>query len=123
MLQINWTPLAFGTVMALLDVLTLGITKVINENPNRFFRWILIPTLLYAIQPWIFLSSLRFETLTVMNLLWDMISNIFVTLTGLFVFGEKLGPYKTIGVLLSFVAIAFLSIEDGKWEDFFSFSR
>lgn len=123
MLQINWIPLAFGTVMALLDVLTLGITKVINENPSKFFRWILIPTLLYAIQPWIFLSSLRFETLTVMNLLWDMISNIFVTLLGLFIFGERLGPYKTIGVLLSFVAVAFLSIEDGKWEDFLAFFR
>jgi drug/metabolite transporter (DMT)-like permease len=123
MLQINWIPLVFGTVMALLDVLTLGITKVINQNPSRFFRWILIPTLLYAIQPWIFLSALRFETLTVMNLLWDMISNIFVTFAGFFVFGERLGPYKSFGVFLSFVAVAFLSIEDGKWEDFLTFSR
>ena len=123
MIQINFVPVIFGVVMAILDVLTLGITKIININPQRYFRWILIPTLLYAIQPWIFLSSLRFETLIVMNLLWDMLSNIFVTVAGFFVFGERLGPYKTLGVILSFVAVIFLSMEDGNWEDFLSFIR
>ena len=67
-----------------------------------------LPTLVYALQPWIFLKSLSFESLTVMNLLWDMTSDVLVTLIGLLYFGENIGPRKMAGVVLSFVAMCLL---------------
>jgi drug/metabolite transporter (DMT)-like permease len=123
MVSINWVPVGFSALMASIDVFTFSITKTISDNRSRFLKWMILPTILYAIQPWIFLSSLRFESLIVMNLMWDLMSDILVTATGLLYFKEKLGPYKTLGVILSFVSIVLMSLEDGKWEEFLPFTR
>ena len=118
MVQFEWAPLAFGTVMAGVDVVMLGIIKTVSLNQSKLLRWMVIPTIAYAIQPWIFLQSLKFESLIVMNLMWDLISDVLVTLFGFFYFKEQLGPYKTIGVVLSLFSMALMSITDGTWEDF-----
>lgn len=123
MVSLNLIPVAYGALMASIDVFMLSIIKTVSGNPSRFFRWMVIPTLIYAIQPWIFLSSLRFESLIVMNLMWDLISDVLVTATGFLYFKEKIGPYKTLGVILSFVSIVLLSLQDGEWEDFLPFTR
>ena len=122
MVNLNWTPIAYGAVMASIDVFMLGIIKKISTKA-WMLKWMVLPTLIYALQPWIFLSSLRFESLIVMNLMWDLISDILVTATGFLYFKEKIGPYKTLGVILSFVSIVLLSLEDGNWEDFLPFTR
>lgn len=114
----DWTAIAFGTLMAGIDVFMLGLIKIVSKERSKLMRWMIIPTIIYAIQPWIFLSSLRFESMIVMNLMWDLISDILVTLTGFFYFKETIGPYKTIGVVLSIVSITLMSMTDGTWEDF-----
>ena len=119
--QINWIPIVYGATMASIDVFMLGLIKTISGNASLYLRWMIVPTVIYALQPWIFLSSLRFESLIVMNLMWDLISDILVTATGFLYFKEKIGPYKTLGVILSFVSIVLLSLEDGNWEDFLPF--
>jgi drug/metabolite transporter (DMT)-like permease len=121
MAELQWIPLAFGMGMAIIDVFMLGLIKSISQNTLKYIRWMIVPTVLYAIQPWIFLSSMQFESLTVMNLMWDLISDVLVTLTGFFYFKEKIGPYKTLGVLLSFIAIILMSIKDGEWSDYINF--
>lgn len=123
MLSINWIPVAYGAVMASIDVFMLGIIKSVSQNPSRLFKWMVLPTIIYAVQPWIFLSSLRFESLIVMNLMWDLISDILVTATGFLYFKEKIGPYKTLGVILSFASIVLMSMQDGNWEDFLPFTK
>ena len=107
--------------MAGIDVFMLGLIKTVSKDMSRFLKWMVLPTLIYALQPWIFLSSLRFESLIVMNLMWDLISDVLVTATGFLYFKEKIGPYKTLGVILSFVSIVLMSIQDGNWEDFLPF--
>jgi len=99
--------------MATVDVFMLGMLKAINLG------WvskslIFLPTLMYAMQPWIFLTSLNYESLTVMNLLWDVISDVFVTIEGLYFFQEKLSRTKMLGVGLSLVSIFLLSWKDGE---------
>lgn len=121
MLSINWIPVAYGALMASIDVFMLGIIKTVSANPSRFLKWMVLPTIIYAVQPWIFLSSLRFESLIVMNLMWDLISDILVTAAGFIYFKERIGPYKTLGVILSFVSIVLMSLQDGNWEDFLPF--
>jgi multidrug transporter EmrE-like cation transporter len=111
----NSVPFKFGLAMASVDVFMLSLVKFINKD-SRLLRWMIVPTILYAIQPWIFLQSLSFESLTVMNLMWDVISDVLVTAVGLLFFKEKIGIYKIIGVCLSFVSITLLSLEDGPWK-------
>lgn len=113
-MKIDWIPLGFGALMATVDVFMLGLIKSISMDGARMVRWMVIPTLIYAIQPWIFLNSLKFESLVVMNLMWDVLSDVMVTLLGLLYFGEKIGFYKRIGVVLSLVSVFLLAASDGE---------
>jgi multidrug transporter EmrE-like cation transporter len=54
---------------------------------------------------------LKGETLTVMNLVWDLTSDILVTITGTVMFGEKISFRKWMGVGLAFVSLLLLSTE------------
>ena len=104
-------PLIYGTYMATVDVFMLGILKAINLG------WIsssliFLPTLIYAMQPWIFLKSLEFESMTVMNLLWDVTSDVLVTASGLYFFKEKLSRTKLLGVGLSLISIMLMGWKD-----------
>ena len=101
--------------MALVDVFMLSIVKSVSLN-SRLLKWMIVPTIVYAVQPWIFLQSLEYETLIIMNLLWDLISNVLVTLAGLILFKESIGPYKLIGVCLSLISITLMSLDDGDWK-------
>jgi len=96
--------------MATIDAFMLGMLKAMSLgwiNTNLLF----IPALVYAIQPFIFYKALGIETMTVMNLLWDVMSDVLVTFEGLYFFGEKVSHRKMWGVALSFVSIMLLSAE------------
>ena len=114
-MAIEWIPVTFATFMAIIDTIMLSMIKVIGTKA-KYLKWMIVPTIMYAIQPWIFLSSLKFQTMTVMNLTWDLMSDILVTAVGLFYFGEKLGPVKTLGVFTALISIALLAYDDGTLE-------
>lgn len=104
----------FGLLMATIDAFMLSLLKALNLGWVKDFgwfrgvRWMVLPTLIYALQPWIFLKSLSVESMTVMNLLWDMTSDVLVTLVGLYYFKEELNLRKMAGVVLSFIAMCLL---------------
>ena len=105
------TPFLYGLFMATIDVFMLGIIKMVNTGAIKNIYWMALPTLVYAFQPWIFLQSLRVESMIVMNLLWDLISDVLVTGSGLLYFKEKLSTKKSIGVLFSLMGIYLMSCE------------
>lgn len=97
--------------MATIDVFMLSILKLISTGAITNMWWMAIPTIIYATQPWIFLQSLRIETMIVMNLLWDLISDVFVTANGLIFFKEKISKIKMVGVFFSLIGIYLMSCE------------
>jgi multidrug transporter EmrE-like cation transporter len=105
------TPLLYGLFMASIDVFMLGIIKMINTGAIKNMLWMAIPTIVYAFQPWIFLQSLRFESMIVMNLLWDLISDVLVTANGVLYFKESLSRTKAFGVMFSLLGIFLMSCE------------
>jgi len=111
-MHLDWIPITFGLVMASLDVFMLGIIKTISKDQVKFLRWMIIPTIVYAIQPWIFLGSLQFESMIVMNLMWDLMSDILVTASGFLFFKEELGPFKKLGVIFSILALFLMSVDE-----------
>ena len=112
MTGLNLIPLGFAGLMAMIDAFALSLLKKISTKALSF-SFIPIAMLIYAIQPFIFLESLNFESMTVMNILWDLSSDIIVTFIGIFVLGEKIGFRKAVGIVLSFVAIYLFTFEDG----------
>jgi drug/metabolite transporter (DMT)-like permease len=123
MARFNMIPLGYGFLIAFLDALMLTMVKQISLEKRQILRWMVFPTVVYAIHPWIFLKSLEFESLIVMNLIVDLASDLLVTLLGFFYFKETIGPFKVIGVILSFIAMIFMSINDNGMENFWPFTR
>ena len=108
----NLIPLGFAIVMAMIDAFGLGLLKQISTKAVSF-SFMPIAALIYAIQPFVFLESLKFESMTVMNILWDLTSDIIVTFVGIFILGEQIGFRKSVGIVLSFIAIYLFTFEDG----------
>lgn len=108
----NIVPLGFGSAMATIDAFMLSFMKYMSKE-KLHLGWLVLPMIIYACQPILFFMSLQYETLTVMNLLWDVISDVIVTFIGLVIFRETIGPYKKAGVILSFLSIILMSLNDG----------
>lgn len=110
----NIITLAIATSLAILDVFNNYILK--NVSLKIFSKPIAmsISMFLYLIQPWIVLQGLNFSTLTVLNLSWDLISDILVTILGLWYFREKIVGFKLLGMCFSLAAIFFFALDDYK---------
>ncbi len=103
-----WT-LLIAFFLAISDVFNLGLLKMISTGQISNQVWIGLPTVLYAFQPFIFLFGLKHTSMTVLNLLWDVLSDIMVTASGIFYFKEKISMKKYIGIAFGIVAVIFLS--------------
>jgi hypothetical protein len=109
--NIRWKTVGFGLIMALIDVIVLSTLKA---KALGWFdgNWIIaLAMLVYSFQPVIFFKSLCEETLTAMNLFWDLASDVLVTIVGLFYFKEYLSPKRLTGVFLSMISLYLLSSE------------
>ena len=101
----------YGITMACLDVATLGMVKMVHSGSLPIIG-LVGAVLMYSIQPLFFYRSLDFQGMAVMNLLWDVISSVLLTVVGIFYFKESLTNTKLIGALLSILAITLLSIDE-----------
>ena len=91
-----------GMVMPLLKAKKLGMLKGIWMFP--------LSMLVYSIQPLLFYSALSLESMTVMNVLWDVMSDVIVTIIGFAVFGEILSTQQYIGIVVSLIGITLLGL-------------
>ena len=107
--MIAWRTILYGLIMAVIDAGMLGLIKEISKDGVKMLALMTIPTLVYAIQPWIFLSALKTETMTVMNLYWDLSSDVLVSLLGILYFKEKLGLVRSIGLGMGVLSLSLLS--------------
>jgi hypothetical protein len=109
--MLNLVPIAFASLMAFIDTIVLSSLKKYNTGVHAFGIAVPLGMLIYSLQPLIFLKSLEFESLTVMNVLWDMMSDIYVTAIGLFYFKEKLTAAKQLALAFAFTAIVLFSYD------------
>lgn len=105
--------------MAFIDVVVLGWIKEYSIGAASPI-YVVLAMLLYGLQPAIFVQSLKYETMTVMNILWDMISDVLVTGTGLLYFKEKLTPIRQLALSFAFIAVILFSYEEWSQDTFSS---
>jgi multidrug transporter EmrE-like cation transporter len=97
--------------MAFIDVLSFGILKGIHVG--WFTQAIIfLPILIYISQPLIFLQSLNYEGIAVMNIIWNVLSSVFVTIEGIYIFNEKITHTKMLGIILSLPCMYLLTNGD-----------
>ena len=116
MSSFNLRTIGYGLGFGALDATALPIVKGVSNGWHP--AWMIIPVLLYGASPFLLLSALRHETLTIMNLVWDLTSDLVVTFIGLILFGETISPAKGLGVGFSFIALTLMSYENHALNDF-----
>jgi multidrug transporter EmrE-like cation transporter len=114
--MINWRTIGFGAAFGLLDSIALPTIKRVHNGLNP--AWMAVPVLLYAASPFLFLKALEKETLTIMNLVWDLSSDLIVTCIGLFIFAESISPLKALGVGFSLIGLFLMSYEGNGWNEY-----
>ena len=108
----NWWALIIAAFLVLGDVFNLGLLKMVSNGEIKNQEWLGLPVLLYAFQPIIFFFGLGHTSMTVLNLLWDVLSDVLVTASGLFYFKEKMSMKKYIGITFGLLAVMFLTSEE-----------
>lgn len=108
----NYVPLyLIGILLSMNDLLSFGICKYIyNNNINNYY--ILIPAIMYGFQIPLFFYGLRLSSMAALNIIWNLMSIILVTVLGLFYFKEKISHIKTIAIILGLFSLVLFSLDD-----------
>lgn len=117
--SVNWTvgkfdmlPIVFGTVMALIDITMMGTLKLVDQGKLAYAVGLPVATLLYAFEPYVFLKAMTHSNMVTTNLIWNLASNILVTLTGVFFFRESIKGLKWLAIALSLFSLAIFAYSD-----------
>jgi len=117
--SVNWKvgnfsmlPIFFGTLMALVDIMMMGSIKMINQGTLSSSLGIPLSVGLYALEPLIFLKALNYEGMVVTNLVWNLMSDVIVTLQGVFLFGESIKGLRWVGVCMSLFSLGLMAYTD-----------
>ena len=110
-LLIGLNGIIVALILAINDVFSFGITKNIMQT-NKNLYWLAIPMVLYALQILIFSYGLKSTSMTVLNIMWNLISNILVTILGIYFFKEKINDLKSVALLFAFVSIVLFAVDE-----------
>ena len=101
----------YALSMASIDGIALSLLKLKHTGIIKN-GWVFpLTMLIYSTQPLIFYKALSLENMTVLNLLWDVISDVLVTFIGLFIFNEKITMHQGLGIVFCLIGIALLGIK------------
>jgi len=109
-----WHSVIYGLIMALIDTVMMSLVKNISLSNGNIYSMLamILPMIIYSFEPWIFLSAMKYESMAIMNILWNLTSNILVTTVGIFYFGEKISGVRLTGFILAMISLAMLGYKD-----------
>jgi len=102
-----------GVGLAIFDLIGYFLLGQTHLNKISYFYGMSFTILIYLLQPFIMYKVLQMGgTVTILNLSWDCISSILVTILGLFYFKDKVNGLKMYGLAFSILAIFLFAIDD-----------
>lgn len=110
----NMLPIFFGTIMAIVDILMMSTTKMVSQGTLSSTFGLPLSIGLYALEPLVFLKAMRYEGMVVTNLVWNLMSNVIVTLQGILVFGESVKGLRWLGICMSLLSLTLMAYTDDK---------
>ena len=108
----NMLPIFFGTLMAIVDIFMMSSVKMISTGSIPSTWGVPLSVSIYALEPLIFLKAMKHEGMAVTNLIWNLMSNVIVTLQGVFVFGESIKGTRWVGICMSLLSLGLLAYAD-----------
>jgi multidrug transporter EmrE-like cation transporter len=112
MIPEHLVPYAFGILMATVDICMMTTAKLTHIGKISYLPGLFTATAFYATQPFLFLRALKFESMLVVNLIWNLTSSIMVTLIGIFYFGEKIKGLRVLAVVLALFSLILFALSD-----------
>jgi multidrug transporter EmrE-like cation transporter len=108
----NMLPIFFGGLMAIVDIFMMSSVKMISNGTIPGWWGIPLSAGIYALEPLIFLKAMKYEGMVVTNLVWNLMSDVIVTLQGIFIFGESIKGLRWIGICMSLVSLCLMAYTD-----------
>ena len=96
--------LFYGLILASNDVINMSIVKNISLGVLAQ-NWLYLAYILYGFQMIIFNNGVKVAGMSVLNLTWNLISNIVITMIGLFYFKENITHLERWGILFAIFAL------------------
>ena len=96
--------LFYGLILASNDVINMSIVKNISIG-FLTQNWLYIAYFLYGFQMIIFSKGVQVTGMSVLNLTWNLISNVVITLIGLFYFKENITHLERWGIIFAMFAL------------------
>jgi hypothetical protein len=104
------TPLFYGTVLAIIDVIVFSALELKSQSLFPVSSLILpLAFALYGSQALIFYKSLQYSNMIIVNMIWNVLSNVLVVIFGLYYFNFHLTAKEISGLVLGFISIFLLS--------------
>ncbi len=108
----NLLPIAFGVAMALIDIVMMSVVKMTSIGSFSTMVGLPLSMMLYALEPIVFLKAMTYEGMVVTNLVWNLASDVIVTLQGVLVFGESVKGLRWIAICMSLFALGLFAYTD-----------
>jgi len=108
----NMLPIFFGTLMAFIDILMMGSVKMISNGTLNSTIGLPLSIGLYALEPLVFLKALNYEGMVVVNLVWNLMSDIVVTLQGILIFGETIKGLRWVALAMALFSLGLFAYTD-----------
>lgn len=105
-------PIGLGLMMASLDVVMMSLAKITSKGQIAIGTSLPIAMVLYSLEPYIFFKAMKYESLTAMNLIWDLTSDVLVTLVGVFYFKESIKGLRWLAVLFALFSLGLFAYTD-----------
>ena len=105
----NYPVIIYGTVMAIIDVITFSLLSKMKINilsKNLIFALFV----LYGFQPIIFYHGLTYTNMSILNLSWNLMSNIIVTTVGILYIGNVLTVTQSIGIVIGILSLYLMNV-------------
>lgn len=103
--KFNMLPIFLGTLMATLDIVMMGTVKMVHDGKISHEFGVPFSLGIYALEPLIFLKAMNYEGMAVTNLIWNLASDILVTLQGVFIFGESIAGLRWVATCMALVSL------------------
>jgi len=117
--SVNWKvgrfsllPIFLGTLMASLDLIMMGSIKMVHTGTMTGMFGVPFALAVYALEPLIFLKAMNYEGMAVTNLIWNLMSDILVTMQGLFIFGESIKGIRWVAIGMALVSLTIFAYTD-----------
>jgi len=117
--SVNWKwgnfsllPIFLGTLMAVVDLIMMGSVKMIHQGTFSTTIGLPLAVGVYTLEPLIFLKAMNYEGMAVMNLIWNLVSDIIVTLQGVLIFGESIKGIRWVAICMALVSLTIFAYTD-----------